>query len=91
MENSTVERDAKAPNLVERVKEEIEAALYKEKTHHKETHGRSDDIDESTPIDKVKGPNLFERAKEEIEAVVGTIFANKGHAHEPDGQEPAAV
>ncbi|CAL9197974.1 unnamed protein product [Musa hybrid cultivar] len=54
-------------------KEGTEEPLHKEKTHHKETHGMSDDIDEDTPIDKVKGPNVFERAKEEIEAIVDTI------------------
>ncbi|URE15523.1 hypothetical protein MUK42_12222 [Musa troglodytarum] len=54
-------------------KEGTEEPLQKEKTHHKETHGMSDDIDEDTPIDKVKGPNVFERAKEEIEAIVVTI------------------
>ncbi|GMI89418.1 hypothetical protein like AT5G57000 [Hibiscus trionum] len=41
--------------------------------HHKETHGRNDDIDETTPLNEVKAPNVFERAKEEIEAIVGTI------------------
>ncbi|XP_010539396.1 PREDICTED: uncharacterized protein LOC104813494 [Tarenaya hassleriana] len=45
--------------------------------HHKETHGRSDDIDENTPVDEVKGPNVFERAKEEIEAIVDVIRPKK--------------
>ncbi|KAG6482705.1 uncharacterized protein LOC122016120 [Zingiber officinale] len=47
------------------------------KTHHKETHGTSNDIDENTPIDDVKGPNVFERAKEEIEAIVEAIHHKK--------------
>ena len=67
----------KAPNLIERAKEEIEAMVHKNKKHDKETHGMSDDIDEDTPVNKVKGPNIFERAKEEIEALVGTIHHKK--------------
>lgn len=67
----------KSPNLVERVKEEIEAmghhAKSKSHHHHKETHGTSDDIDENTEIDHVKGPGFFERVKEEIEAVVSAV------------------
>ncbi|KAB2613011.1 hypothetical protein D8674_035327 [Pyrus ussuriensis x Pyrus communis] len=42
--------------------------------HDKETHGRSDEIDESTPIDEVKGPSVFERVKEEVEAVVEAVI-----------------
>lgn len=45
--------------------------------HHQETHGRSDDIDEDTPIDEVKGPGVFGRIKEEIEALVGAIRSKK--------------
>ncbi|KAL2480133.1 hypothetical protein Adt_33099 [Abeliophyllum distichum] len=74
------EKDVKAPNLIERAKEEIESLRHKGKSphhHHKETHGRSDDIDESTPISEVKGPNVFERAKEEIEALIETIRPKK--------------
>ena len=70
------ENGDKAPNLIERAKEEIEAILHHEKSphhHHKETHGRNDDIDETTPLNEVKAPNVFERAKEEIEAIVGAI------------------
>ncbi|KAL2501232.1 hypothetical protein Fot_35080 [Forsythia ovata] len=74
------EKDVKALNLIERAKEEIESLMHKGKSphhHHKETHGRSDDIDESTPISEVKGPNVFERAKEEIEALIETIRPKK--------------
>ncbi|EEF41050.1 conserved hypothetical protein [Ricinus communis] len=49
--------------------------------HHKETHGTSDDIDESTPIDEVKGPGVLERVKEEIEALVGAILPKKDENH----------
>lgn len=72
-----LEKDVKAPNIFERVKEEIEAMVHKSKKHDKETHGTSNDIDEDTPVDKVKGPGIFERAKEEIEALVGTIHHKK--------------
>ncbi|KAM7515672.1 hypothetical protein LguiA_005255 [Lonicera macranthoides] len=74
------EKEPKSPNLIERAKEEIEAIFHKEKSphrHHKETHGRSDDIDENTPIEEIKGPNVFERAKEEIEAIVEAIHPKK--------------
>ncbi|KAJ4957718.1 hypothetical protein NE237_024829 [Protea cynaroides] len=73
------EKNEKAPNLIERAKERIEAIMHTEKSphHHKETHGTSDDIDENTPISEVKGPNVFERAKEEIEAVVQAIHPKK--------------
>ncbi|MFS7933842.1 hypothetical protein Hanom_Chr04g00384541 [Helianthus anomalus] len=50
--------------------------------HHKETHGRGDDIDADTPISEVKGPNIFHRAKEEIEAIVGTILSKKESDHD---------
>lgn len=73
------ENDVKAPNVIERAKEEIEAVFLHDKTphHHKETHGRNDDIDENTPIDQVKAPNVFQRAKEEVEAIVGAILPKK--------------
>lgn len=58
---------------VETSKVRTEEPLHKQKTHDKETHSSSNDIDEGTPIYKVKGPNVFERAKEEIEAIMGTI------------------
>uniref|UniRef100_A0A6M2ECA0 Uncharacterized protein n=1 Tax=Populus davidiana TaxID=266767 RepID=A0A6M2ECA0_9ROSI len=73
------EKDVKAPNVIERAKEEIEAIVHggKSPRHYEETHGRSDDIDEDTPIDEVKGPSVFERVKEEIEALVGAIHPKK--------------
>lgn len=69
------EKDVKAPNLIERAKEEVEAVSHRDKSphHHKETHGTSDDIDETTPVEAVKGPNVFQRAKEEIQAVAEAI------------------
>ncbi|KAG0490623.1 hypothetical protein HPP92_007486 [Vanilla planifolia] len=87
MEDSFKERDVKSPNLFERATEEIEAAMHKEKRHHKETHGMSDDIDESTPIDKVKGPNVFHRAKEEFEALVDSFNPKKDREHEDDDKK----
>ncbi|XP_062156143.1 uncharacterized protein LOC133863979 isoform X2 [Alnus glutinosa] len=76
---SPKEKDVRAPNIVERAKEEMEAIIHTEKSpkHDKETHGRSDEIDENTPIDEVKGPNVFERVKEEIEALVEAIHPKK--------------
>lgn len=73
------EKDVKAPNLLEGAKEEIEAITHSEKSlpHHKETHGRSDEIDEDTPVDEVKGPSVFERVKEEVEALVQSILPKK--------------
>lgn len=78
------DKDVKAPNIIERGKEEIEAIIHSDKKphHHKETHGTSGDIGEHTPIDDVKGPNVFERVKEEVEAIVGAIHPkkeSKGH------------
>lgn len=64
----------------EKTNEDIESLMHTEKSahhHHKETHGRSDDIDENTPISQVKGPNVFERAKEEIEALIQTIHPKR--------------
>ncbi|MCD7455337.1 Nucleosome assembly protein 1;2, partial [Datura stramonium] len=79
------DKDVKAPNVFERVKEEFEAVLHGETHshhHHKETHGLRKDIDENTPISDVKAPNVFERAKEEIEALVQAIHPKKeGHSH----------
>jgi len=73
------EKDVKSPNIFERAKEEFEAVFHHDKSphHHKETHGKSDDIDEKTPSDEVKGPNVFERVKEEFEAVVEAIHPKK--------------
>lgn len=66
-----------APNLMEKAKEGKESLKHKPHHHHKESHGRSDDIDENTPTSEVKGPNVFERAKEEIEAIIDTIHPKK--------------
>ncbi|PIA42996.1 hypothetical protein AQUCO_02000448v1 [Aquilegia coerulea] len=76
--NSSLE-DVKAPNILERAKEEIEAVRHTEKSphHHKETHGQNNDIDENTPIDEVKAPGVFQRAKEEVEALVEAIHPKK--------------
>ncbi|KAI9161149.1 hypothetical protein LWI28_014908 [Acer negundo] len=59
------EKDAKAPNIFERAKEEVEAVFHSQKSprHTKETHGTSNDINEDTPIEEVKGPNVFERVR----------------------------
>lgn len=79
------DKDVKAPNVFERVKEKFEALLHGERHphhHHKETHGLRKDINENTPISDVKAPNLFERAKEEIEALVQAIHPKKeDHCH----------
>ncbi|KAL8170450.1 hypothetical protein V2J09_022254 [Rumex salicifolius] len=94
IDENTEVTSVKAPNVLERVKEEMEAiagAVHskKEKTegkddkrsphhrHHKETHGRSDDIDETTSVDEVKGPSMFQRVKEELEAIVQAILPKK--------------
>ncbi|EXB38867.1 hypothetical protein L484_027301 [Morus notabilis] len=80
--NSGPDCDVRKPNFIEKAKETIEKIMHHEKSphhHHKETHGMSDDIDESTPIDEVKGPSVFERAKEEIEAVFQGIHPKKEH------------
>ncbi|CAH8377174.1 unnamed protein product [Eruca vesicaria subsp. sativa] len=73
-------------DMMRKTKEEIKSLFHsKEKPHqHKETHGRSDDIDENTHVDEVKAPNVFERAKEEIEAVISTIHPKK---NETDGSD----
>ncbi|WMV60079.1 hypothetical protein MTR67_053464 [Solanum verrucosum] len=82
---SSSDKDVKAPNVFERVKEEFEAVLHGGRHshhHHKETHGLRKDIDENTPITDVKAPNVFERAKEEIEALVQAIHPKKeDHSH----------
>ncbi|RDX96743.1 hypothetical protein CR513_20562, partial [Mucuna pruriens] len=80
--DSLSDKNVKAPNFFERAKEEFEAVFHHDKSphHHKETHGRSDDIDEGTSPDEVKGPNVFERVKEEIEAVVEAIHPKKESA-----------
>ncbi|XP_019057492.1 PREDICTED: uncharacterized protein LOC109116473 [Tarenaya hassleriana] len=72
-------KDVKAPNVFERAKEEMEAMAHYDKSprHHKETHGTSDDIDESTAVDDVKGPSVLERMKEEIEAIVDAVHPKR--------------
>lgn len=45
--------------------------------HEKETHGRSEDIDEKTGVDDVKGPGVIERMKEEMEAIVDAVTPEK--------------
>ncbi|XP_057455199.1 uncharacterized protein LOC130746544 [Lotus japonicus] len=77
--DSPSENEVKSPNIFERAKEEIEAVFHHDKSphHQKETHGRSDDIDEGTPVGEVKAPSVFERVKEEVEAVVEAIHPKK--------------
>ncbi|KAL6005929.1 hypothetical protein ACLOJK_039974 [Asimina triloba] len=87
MENAKPEEEVKAPNLLERAKEEIEAVLHSEKSHDRETHGTSDDIDVDTPVDRVKGPNIFERVKEEIEAIVEAVHPKKESDHDSDSKK----
>ncbi|KAG2310749.1 hypothetical protein Bca52824_022306 [Brassica carinata] len=71
----------KKRDVIRKAKEEIKSLFHsKEKPHHhKETHARSDDIDENTHVDDVKAPNDFDRVNEEIEAVViiNTIHPEK--------------
>ncbi|KAI3782786.1 hypothetical protein L2E82_12842 [Cichorium intybus] len=56
----------------------VQTETRKEKSpHHKETHGRGEEIDVNTPISEFKGPSIFHRAKEEIEAIVDTINTKK--------------
>ncbi|XP_019091347.1 PREDICTED: uncharacterized protein LOC109128797 [Camelina sativa] len=45
--------------------------------HGKETHGRSEDIDEKTRVDDVKGPGVLGRMKEEVEAIVDAVTPTK--------------
>ncbi|CAI9297502.1 unnamed protein product [Lactuca saligna] len=57
---------------------QVQAGTHKEKSpHHKETHGRGEEIDVNTPISEFKGPSIFHRAKEEIEAIVDTMNTKK--------------
>ncbi|KAK2353132.1 hypothetical protein P8452_68743 [Trifolium repens] len=74
--DSLSEKNVKAPNILERAKEEIEAVFHSPR-HDKETHGRNDDIDQGTSAAEVKAPGVFERVKEEIEAVVEAIHPKK--------------
>ncbi|XP_057467256.1 uncharacterized protein LOC130756705 [Actinidia eriantha] len=82
--NTISDKDVKAPNILERSKEKIEAVVHsmhtkKSQHHHKESHGIRDDIDENTPISYVKAPNVFERVHEEIEALVHPKKEAKSH------------
>ncbi|KAF5751255.1 hypothetical protein HS088_TW02G00266 [Tripterygium wilfordii] len=70
------EKDVKAPNIIERAKEEIEAIAYSP-NRHQETHGRSEDIDKNTLVEEVKGPSVFQRVKEEFEAIAEAIHPKK--------------
>ncbi|XP_021862068.1 uncharacterized protein [Spinacia oleracea] len=77
-------KEVKSPKFIEKTKEEIESLFHHkspESPHHdrhrKETHGTSEDIDESTSVDEIKAPNLFERIKEEVEAIVGAMHQKK--------------
>ncbi|KAL1363738.1 hypothetical protein HN51_011934 [Arachis hypogaea] len=80
----SAEKKAKSSsaNLIARTKKEIKGIIHNNKSkhhpHHKETHGRNDDIDENTPANEVKGPNVFGRVKEEFEAVLQAILPKKG-------------
>ncbi|KAH9607421.1 hypothetical protein KSS87_007511 [Heliosperma pusillum] len=77
---SNHEKEVKSADVKDGDQEVIEAALYHNKSPHhhvEETHGKSDDIDENTPVEVVKGPNVFQRMKEEAEAVVEAIFPKK--------------
>ncbi|KAL4302605.1 hypothetical protein GQ457_10G001110 [Hibiscus cannabinus] len=69
------------------VRSPLGSVLHHEKSpnhHHKETHGRNEDIDETTPLNEVKAPNVFERAKEEIEAIVGAIHQKNVGSNDSD-------
>ncbi|KAL7152389.1 hypothetical protein ABFS83_04G094000 [Erythranthe nasuta] len=70
---------ASSQNVIKKSKKENEAPIDSDKSphHQEETHGKSDDIDESTPVDEVKGPSVFQRAKEEVEAIVGSVLPKK--------------
>ncbi|PWA60831.1 hypothetical protein CTI12_AA378960 [Artemisia annua] len=79
---SSVERDGAS---LTGSKHEKKSSLSEEPkspvSHHKETHGRGDDIDADIPISEFKGPSIFHRAKEEIEALVDTIHSKKDSDH----------
>ncbi|GLT47801.1 hypothetical protein SLA2020_214630 [Shorea laevis] len=64
------EKDAKGPNLIERAKEQFEAIFHSEESppphHHKETHGMSDDIDESTHSMKLKHQMFLNEPKKKL-------------------------
>ncbi|CAN1162296.1 hypothetical protein LINPERPRIM_LOCUS1256 [Linum perenne] len=75
-ESDKEEKHGKPVNVVEQqAKEQVQKE--KDHPHDEETHGTSDDIDESTSIEEVKGPGVFQRAKEEVEALVDAVLPNK--------------
>ncbi|XP_047940136.1 uncharacterized protein LOC125187564 [Salvia hispanica] len=65
---SQTHNGAKGSNVTGETKNESGSRVHKE-----ETHGKSDDIDQNTPVDEVKGPSVVQRVKEEVEAVVGAV------------------
>ncbi|CAA7056618.1 unnamed protein product [Microthlaspi erraticum] len=69
--------EPKQSSLPEEKKSVIGRSSEESKVHEKETHGRSEDIDEKTRVDDVKGPGVIHRMKEEIEAVVDAVTPNK--------------
>ncbi|XP_028787452.1 uncharacterized protein LOC114743410 [Neltuma alba] len=74
------EKEVKAPNLLERAKEEFEAIAHHKKSdsHHRETNGlKTNNSKENASIDDVRAPNVFERAKEEFEAIVQVLRHKK--------------
>ncbi|KAL2899613.1 Cytochrome P450 1A1 [Bienertia sinuspersici] len=73
-------KEPKSPNFLEKAKESL--FHHKSPRHHKETHGTSDDINDSTPVDEIVGPSVFQRFKEEVEAIVGSLRQKK------DSKEP---
>ncbi|KAL6226710.1 PREDICTED: uncharacterized protein LOC101303263 [Fragaria vesca subsp. vesca] len=78
--DSKLETNGKSPRFLDYAKGKMKTIMHHDKSpklHNKETHGTSDYIDSTTPVDRVKAPNVFERAKEEIEAIVQTIHPKK--------------
>lgn len=74
------EKGVKAPNLLERAKEEFEAIMHHKKSdsHHEETHGLKTKNDkENASVDDVRAPDVFERAKEEFEAIAQVLHHKK--------------
>ncbi|KAL8208453.1 hypothetical protein R6Q57_007865 [Mikania cordata] len=74
-ESKSSDKEAEAPNVVKRGKDEMEALVHNENlsSHGRETHG----IDMNTPIRDAKGPKVFGRLKEEFEAIVDAIHQRK--------------
>ncbi|CAN8248369.1 unnamed protein product [Cochlearia groenlandica] len=86
----------KKPNMMKKAKDELKSLfqskekLHRHHDHHKETHGKSDDINENTPVEEVKAPNVFERVNEEIEAVIDTIHHKKDKETDGSPDSPKA-